>query len=903
MINTGVHSAETLHDAGLHDTYDALGIPSAHATAIPEVAESYLNALINVHSSAYMAAHDASVAAEFGIDSSAHSADEISAMVERSMRSYLNLDVIAEAYKAEAVQEAGEDYDSAGMYVEALDTAVATAIPELVVTVQNSVVSQNSQQTATAIRQLSLLGITCEVPMQTHQYDQPIAIVRRDASRISIPKKVAVGTTLAASALTVVGTVTPAAATETTPTPSPTSSSVSAELNPVTSDTPLPEQSQTPETPAPTATDVPPTVEPSSEPAPSTTSPAPEESTPTTQPEPTPTVTAIEAPITADADPVFIKPAPPTPEVSESREVVAAPETVTAPKNLSAEIGGQYANMQTALKQGTFNAYSPTEDQFNPLIGNSSKHLTVPLTDKAKTILQAKISQFDSIIAGDQETILAALKDFDITLDDQMRQELANYIQNDDFVKQGQPLSIEQRIAIMHVIQSTHQELTPEAKVAYTKALKEAKDDTKKSPEHKKHAVEKYSILLPKIHDEQKLAAAIDAYILDVAPDSPFVGQGMNFVKGAKKHGVDPLLPVVIAQMDSNFGTKGVAAHYHTNNPWNRDCPDGKPRVHYTDGRSGHNHSACTYDSPEQALLQDDYEGMEAARKGHDSIFAYIERKYINHGITKLEDFLAIYTPAAESSDAEHQHLLNGYKQQYDKLYELAGDSISFGIRLSTLKDLPEHAGSRYVSEAVARAAKPGEPLFGPDDPCAQLNGNVRVLCGAKKFFGIRYGTADPGYAPKWSRIWNQKITSWGGHGPLGWIIRNKKGSTNDFLECSGFVAVAFMTAYSQDVDTCSAGFLSDKKNFKEIDPHDVRPGDLVIAARWCGGKQGGHVGIVESYDKRTKRLVTYESSAGMSSKGWARSGRITHHKIGEDFHYAVRYIGPGSDADLQSAA
>jgi cell wall-associated NlpC family hydrolase len=120
-------------------------------------------------------------------------------------------------------------------------------------------------------------------------------------------------------------------------------------------------------------------------------------------------------------------------------------------------------------------------------------------------------------------------------------------------------------------------------------------------------------------------------------------------------------------------------------------------------------------------------------------------------------------------------------------------------------------------------------------------------------------------------------------------------------LECSGFVAVAYKAAYNVDVDNCSAGFLSDKKNFKQINPRKIRPGDIVIASKHCGGRQGGHVALVESYNPKTGDLVTYESSAGNSSEGWARSGRITHHKIGVDFHYAARYIGPGSDADLNS--
>jgi hypothetical protein len=220
--------------------------------------------------------------------------------------------------------------------------------------------------------------------------------------------------------------------------------------------------------------------------------------------------------------------------------------------------------------------------------------------------------------------------------------------------------------------------------------------------------------------------------------------------------------------------------------------------------------------------------------------------------------------------------------------------------RISTVHDMPKHVGSRHTTKALVAAANPGESIYGPDDPCSSIVGNVRALCIAEKFFNIRYGTNDPAYEKRWARRWGvEKITSSGGHNPIAWILNNVPNSSNDFAECSGFASASLAAAYNNpSVDTCSAGFLSDKKNFKEIDPHDVKPGDLLIASRHCGGLQGGHVAFFKGYNKNGV-MVTYESSAGRNIHGEKKSGEYHGRKIGVDFHYAVRYIGPGSDADL----
>lgn len=59
----------------------------------------------------------------------------------------------------------------------------------------------------------------------------------------------------------------------------------------------------------------------------------------------------------------------------------------------------------------------------------------------------------------------------------------------------------------------------------------------------------------PAVADKAVLAKAIDAYIKDGWPKSPLVGYGEKFVSNGEKYNVNPLISVVIAQVEYQFGT------------------------------------------------------------------------------------------------------------------------------------------------------------------------------------------------------------------------------------------------------------------------------------------------------------------------------------------------------------
>jgi len=172
---------------------------------------------------------------------------------------------------------------------------------------------------------------------------------------------------------------------------------------------------------------------------------------------------------------------------------------------------------------------------------------------------------------------------------------------------------------------------------------------------------------------------------------------------------------------------------------------------------------------------------------------------------------------------------------------------------------------------------------------CNSIVGNEKIVCSALKYTGIRYGYASnaAGNAKSKER-WGVVSQGRNGHDPATWIAKRIPGGSNDFLECSGYVAVAIYDAFGVVEDRCSVNYYGGG-NFKKIDINAARAGDLLIKGTGCatsGG--GGHVGI---FVKRNAngRIQTLEST----SRGSGRSGPF---EVGPTyFDRAARYTGPGS--------
>lgn len=201
----------------------------------------------------------------------------------------------------------------------------------------------------------------------------------------------------------------------------------------------------------------------------------------------------------------------------------------------------------------------------------------------------------------------------------------------------------------------------------------------------------------------------------------------------------------------------------------------------------------------------------------------------------------------------------------------------------------PFSATSRpqQTSKTPTSGSAPSAPINAAN--CANIVGNERIVCSALKYTGIRYGYASDTRGSNLSKDrWGVVSQGSNGHNPANWIAKRIPGGVNDFLECSGYVAVAIYDAFGVVADHCSVGYYG-AKNFKKIDINTARAGDLLIKGTGCataGG--GGHIGI---FVKRNAngRIQTLESTP----RG---SGRTGYYDVAPSyFDKAVRYTGPGS--------
>lgn len=239
-------------------------------------------------------------------------------------------------------------------------------------------------------------------------------------------------------------------------------------------------------------------------------------------------------------------------------------------------------------------------------------------------------------------------------------------------------------------------------------------------------------------------------------------------------------------------------------------------------------------------------------------------------------------TPNPNDPSRDIKPVLNTFKTL------MGFNSVLAPLSTTTTSRQPVRQSTQRPARAPATGSSPGAPINTSN--CANIVGNERIVCSALKYTGIRYGYASDTRGNNLSKErWGVISQGRNGHQPATWIAQRIPGGANDFLECSGYTAVAIYDAFGVVADPgCSVFYLS-AANFKKIDINTARAGDLLIKGTGCataGG--GGHIGI---FVKRLANggIQTLEST----SRG---SGRTGYYEVGPTyFTRAVRYTGPGS--------
>lgn len=163
------------------------------------------------------------------------------------------------------------------------------------------------------------------------------------------------------------------------------------------------------------------------------------------------------------------------------------------------------------------------------------------------------------------------------------------------------------------------------------------------------------SPLLPKITDPNSLGTAIDTYIRSIAPRSPMIGTGKDFVQAGIQNGINPLWPVTIAQKESGFGMAGWAAEY-ANNAFGRTATDNQPHKVSPTGRKWYF-----------------YESFAKSAYGQSE---YLKRKYIDDGLTTFREIVYVYAPPGENNTEQY---IKDIENSMRKMVAAAGTSLDCG--------------------------------------------------------------------------------------------------------------------------------------------------------------------------------------------------------------------------------
>ncbi len=429
----------------------------------------------------------------------------------------LNLDIVKEVFIDDSVQALGKNVDDdlitrrkkvAEDFAENVEDIIQSKINSLMQTAERLGKADSGTVEYRDIAQALLsFGVKIDVPESSDS--SPKHAVQESSEQIKIrmnfvPSRGTVIKLVASTALaaTVVGVGATSAAAAERPSVSKSSSSSS---NPDNSIPPVTSASPSTETQSAE-------VQPVIEAEPSTTMPAtPSTEAPinpptdtTAQPDTPPSTTTQDTPTTPPVEVVVVpvqqpETAPPTTvftqldalpidtPISEATATVqqdnSSNETSKAANNelsdsaarLIPEMADVPNKLVAALKDGNITGFGKDTafNQKDP--ANTDKLLQMIINAEQRTALKVHADDINKVLSGDKETIDRLLKYYSTQdIDQDTFGKIADYIVTLRFVKDDGPdLSIEQKIIIVRLYASVHDELSAEAEALYEKAVKD----------------------------------------------------------------------------------------------------------------------------------------------------------------------------------------------------------------------------------------------------------------------------------------------------------------------------------------------------------------------------------------------------------------------------------------------
>lgn len=425
------------------------------------------------------------------------------------------------------------------------------------------------------------------------------------------------------------------------------------------------------------------------------------------------------------------------------------------------------------------------------------------------------------------------------------------------------------------------------------------------------------SLVNPNIPNEGQVIEALKNHITSKYPRSAFASNPQYvdaIFSTARTININPLLVIAIAQQENGYGTNAPS---NTNNYFGMTKSGG---------------GYLSFATPEEGI-ESFLNKVARNTTGQNS-------NYVN--VTNFYEYIAVhqmgilaypgeYPPESKGGDKSPRYLsydpnmdvyiswelgLNannskGYTEDYNALiyYKNAINLVNSLTGLS-LSNIPSRDGSSNVAVGCGSGlisgnigsteAKTYEEIMAGKAECDKIaDRGQRIICTGRLASGVRYANKE-NTGTSWTSTWglsaasDSQISSNLGQSPQKWLEQlkdNGKDSEYHLQECSGFVVLATYLAFGKGVGTCSASFLSKDSSgglYEEVPISELKPGDLVIKSRVCGGSNGGHVGIFVSMNEDGS-MNTLESAAESPANG-SFSGEYI--RKGGYFLYAARYVG-----------
>lgn len=213
-------------------------------------------------------------------------------------------------------------------------------------------------------------------------------------------------------------------------------------------------------------------------------------------------------------------------------------------------------------------------------------------------------------------------------------------------------------------------------------------------------------LLFPNVTNEDKVISAIDQYINNNAPDSsPFRESGMasEIFQGSKTAGINPFNVVMHAQLESSFGTEGIATK-GSFNAFGAKASSNAPDSEVYIGEDGTRHTKW----PSWKASVNSENGIQYRMKATYIDGVRADGKF--KGLVEMENYLYIYAPPVDGDDdylnpsAEY---LNSFKSGVEEMISSSGDGLGDPITVTVNSINPEEAKKRDYKEELFKKNNP----------------------------------------------------------------------------------------------------------------------------------------------------------------------------------------------------